>query len=678
MGTREPVALQDFVRDLDPASLPRVLRVCSGVYFEGSIYEISGSECCLSTGDLIKVTQVHLQKVICENPATGETMDLDPTFPGLFSPVVSLRSYKTLEEMVPAPAQSPWQLPVYFLLPHGMVMEDGVAAEDRPLMLEAMEVHLRTRCARCVYNVGPQQVVLHLPLSQKGPFWKLESGAPQTLHQILEDPALRDSRLICASLPWPSLILKPQYEIQAIMHMRRTMVRIPSTLEVDVEDITASSQHIHFIKPLLLSEVLTQGGPFPLLTEILEVPEGPPVFLSPWVSSLRKGQRLCIYGPSSTPWRLLASSKGRKVPRHFMVSGAYQGKLRRRPREFPTAYDLLAAFQPGQPLRVVATKDCEGAEENPEIASLAVGDRLEVLGCSQVCGVQGQDIDVLVCQRLGEQAAEAEEAEDEEAEEDQEQILLPLYLPGGFVEELNDGRRYGLTDLTAQFPLPCEVKVMAKDPKHLDDPLVSFGGLRLEEKIAEPFVVVGLDSQPGLCFEIPPRWLDLTVVEAEGQPGQPAGPLPVATVEELTDAFYYSLRKLPASKSQAPPPRPPKSQSLREQKKQSSKERGVKSLEILENQQTPALLKPKAKSLRDSFNDKSSVYSKIDAFTSTKNLGTTKPSPQDRVVMMAPKASSMPRGHCTFKSGPTPDQDSFLDVDAHDYEEIVEHFRKTL
>lgn len=31
----EPVPLQDFVSGLDPASLPRVLRVCSGVYFEG-------------------------------------------------------------------------------------------------------------------------------------------------------------------------------------------------------------------------------------------------------------------------------------------------------------------------------------------------------------------------------------------------------------------------------------------------------------------------------------------------------------------------------------------------------------------------------------------------------------------------------------------------------------------
>uniref|UniRef100_A0A4X1U143 CABIT domain-containing protein n=1 Tax=Sus scrofa TaxID=9823 RepID=A0A4X1U143_PIG len=76
----EPVSLQDYVRALDPASLPRVLRVCSGVYFQGSIYEISGNECCLSTGDLMKVTHIGLQKVVCKDPETGQTMELAPDF----------------------------------------------------------------------------------------------------------------------------------------------------------------------------------------------------------------------------------------------------------------------------------------------------------------------------------------------------------------------------------------------------------------------------------------------------------------------------------------------------------------------------------------------------------------------------------------------------------------------
>lgn len=37
----EPVPLQDFVRFLDPASLPRVLRVYSGVYLEGEWARLS-------------------------------------------------------------------------------------------------------------------------------------------------------------------------------------------------------------------------------------------------------------------------------------------------------------------------------------------------------------------------------------------------------------------------------------------------------------------------------------------------------------------------------------------------------------------------------------------------------------------------------------------------------------
>ncbi|XP_047381723.1 protein THEMIS2 isoform X1 [Sciurus carolinensis] len=642
----EPVPLQDFVRAVDPASLPRVLRVYSGVYLEGSIYEIAGNECCLSTGDLIKVTQVRLQKVVCEDPRTGQILELAPDFQGHFSPLTSPQSYTTLEELVSAATQHSLHLPIYFTSTHSIATKDRVVTEDQPLMLEAVEMHLGTHCARCVLGSGAQRVVLHLPLSQKGTFWRWKSGTPQTLLQVLQDPAYKDGMFTCPSIPWHSLILRPQYEVQAIMHMRRTIVKIPSTLEVEVQDVTASSQHVHFIKPLLLSEALAQGGPFPLSTEILEVPEGPPIFLSPWVGSLCKGQKLCIYGLASPPWRVLASSKGRKVPRHFMISADYKGKLRLRPREFPTAYDLLGALQPGQPLRVVATRDCEGdEEENPEFSSLAVGDRLEVLGSGQVYGAQGQDVGVLVCQRLSDQTGEEKEEDYEEVEE-RERILLPLYTPGGFVEEMNDSRRYSLADLAAQFSLPCEVKVVAKDSSNPADPLVSFPGLRLEEKITEPFLVVGLDSQPGRYFEIPPRWMDLTVVEAKRQPDQLAGPLPVATVEELANAFYYNLRKLPACENQAPPPRPPKSQGLSEQRT-SGKEGGIKSSKVLEPKcpKTPLLPKAKAKTLPEFYKDKSDMYSKT---TAHKGLRPTKFQTQDP------------------------------DMDEHDYEEIVEHFRKTM
>ncbi|XP_058533567.1 protein THEMIS2 [Ochotona princeps] len=643
----EPVPLQDFARFLDPASLPRVLRIYSGVYFEGSIYEISGNECCLSTGDLVKVTHVHLQKVVCENLGTGQTLELDPNFQGHFSPLTNHQSYRTLGELVSATTQSPTQLPIFFVSTHSILVDGRVVPEDQPLLLEAVDTHLGMPCARCVLDTKSQRVVLHLPLALKGPFWQWEPGAPRSLLQALQDPALQDLIFTCPTLPWSSLVLKPLYELQAIMHMRRTIVKIPSSLEVEVQDVTTSSQHIHFIKPLLLSEVLAQGGPFPMSAEILEAPEGPSIFLSPWVGSLQKGQRLCIHGLARPTWWVLASSRGHKVPRHFLLSGAYQGKLRRRPRDFPTAYDLLGAVQPGQPLRVVVTKDCEaGTADDPESCSLAVGDRLEVLGTGQVHGYQGRDQDVLVCQRLSEQAEEEEEeeaGESEEEEEAQERLLLPLHLAGSFVEELNDSRRYRLADLMTQFPLPCEVKVVAKDVSQPADPLASFRGLRLEEKVTEPFLVVSLGSEPKVSFAIPPRWLDLTVVESEQGLGQPAAVPPVATVEELTDAYYYRLRKLPACANQAPPPRPPKGKGLGKQLRQSSEKGDSEPSQSFVQPQLPLLPKSRANTLLVSGCNE---YSQI----STHRKG--------------------------LKSATLPSQatDSLAD-DQHDYEEILEQFQ---
>lgn len=108
------------------------------------------------------------------------------------------------------------QLPIYFTPTHSIATKDRVVTENQLLMLEAVD--LGTHCARCVLGSGAQRVVLHLPLSQRGPFWRWKLGTPQTLLQVLQDPAYKDSTFTCPSLPWHSLILRPQYEIQAIMH----------------------------------------------------------------------------------------------------------------------------------------------------------------------------------------------------------------------------------------------------------------------------------------------------------------------------------------------------------------------------------------------------------------------------------------------------------------------------
>ncbi|XP_049630769.1 protein THEMIS2 isoform X1 [Suncus etruscus] len=506
----EPVSLQDFVRALDPASLPRVLRVCSGVYFQSSIYEICGNECCLSTGDLIKVTQVHLQKVICKNPGTGQTLELALNFQGSFIPLTGSQSYGSLEELVSAATLNSKKLPLYFMLNCNITVKNKMVPAGQMLTLEAVNESSEVRSARCVQYSGQQRMELHLPLSQKGLFWEWESGPPCTLLQALKVAVPKECLFTCPSLLWNSLLLLPQFELEAIMQMRRTMVKIPSTLEIDVEDVTDSSQHIYFIKPLMLSEILDRGGPFPLSTEILE--------------------------------------------------------------------------------------------------------------------------------RLSDQVGEEEEEEVEEPE----RILLPLYFPGPFVEEMSDGRRYSLAELTTLFPLPSEVKVVAKDAGYPDDPLPSFLGLRLEEKITEPFLVVSLDSEPSMCFEIPPRWLDLTVVVAERQPDQLAVSMPLVSMEELTEPFYYHLRKLPTQESQAPPPRPPKRGIS--QKSQSCKEREGKPSQVIQPQSV--LPESKVKTLPGVNQDISNLYNQIT--NSKKNLKCSKPKIQD------------------------PDDDE------HDYEEITDQFQKTL
>ncbi|XP_074419035.1 protein THEMIS2 isoform X1 [Larus michahellis] len=461
----EPLSFQEYICSLDPATLPRILRICSGVYFQGSVYEISGNECCLSTGDLLKVMAVALQKVICEDTVTGRTKELPPTFKGFFQPA-------------PAPGSNP---------------------------------------------------TLRTPFLGGGQ-WGL------TLHQALGRCNGQPQPLLCPAISPHTLLLHPVYEVQAAMHLRRDVVKIPSTLEVDVEDVTEEAQHVHFARPLLLSEVLRMEEALPAQAEILEGPGGPAIFESAWVSRLQRGQRLHLHGRSPA-WRVLASAPS--SGRHFLLSSAYQGRFRRRPRQFTGVQELAAGLRPGQRLHVVVTQDCEGRGD--DVPPLGVGDRLEAQR------LQGSGPGTrLLCHRHGGE------------EEDGEELLLPLDLGGGFVEEMCDGKKYGLAELLDQQPLPCEVRVVAADPGLERDALGALPALRLEARLDQPFLVGSFCQEPEEGFEIPPRWLDFSLLLSEGSVRSPAPCTLRCRVEELTEAFYYRLlAQLPGSAA-PPPPRPPK------------------------------------------------------------------------------------------------------------------------
>ncbi|XP_032058331.1 protein THEMIS2 [Aythya fuligula] len=464
----EPLSFQEYICSLDPTTLPRILRICSGVYFQGSVYEISGNECCLSTGDLLKITAVTLQKVVCENVHTGQTTELLPTFKGLFQPALDLVPYPT-----------------------------------------------------------PQ-----------GPFLGVSGKKGLTLHQALEWRGRQTQPLRCPTIGPHALLLSPVYEVQATMNLRRDEVKIPSTLEVDVEDVTEESQDVHFSRPLLLSEVLGMEEVLPTQAEILEGPHSATIFESAWVSRLRKGQRLQIHSCSHT-WRVLASA--RSGTRRFLLSSAYQGRFRRRPRQFAGVQELAASLQPGQQLHVVVMQDCEGHED--DVPPLSVGDRLEA---RQLLLADASTR--LLCLRHSE----------EEGEEEGEELLLPLDLGGSFVEEVCDSKKYRLTELVELLPLPCDVRVVATDPALERDVLGSFPALRLEARITQPFLVSSFCEEPDKGFEIPPQWLDLSLVLTEEPVCSQAPSTHCSHVEELTEAFYYKLLAQLPGGSAPPPPRPPK------------------------------------------------------------------------------------------------------------------------
>uniref|UniRef100_A0A8C9FMW4 Thymocyte selection associated family member 2 n=1 Tax=Pavo cristatus TaxID=9049 RepID=A0A8C9FMW4_PAVCR len=483
-----PVALLGFPRCRVRAPHPRALLGGSGVppHPAGSIYEISGNECCLSTGDLLKVTAVTLQKVICENVQTGQKTELPPTFKG----------------------ESPlWPQGAQLCHPTGLFQPSPAPSSCPTLQGSSLQ--------------GSRQKGL-------------------TLHQVLGQSGGQTQPLLCPSISPHTLLLSPVYEVQATMHLRRDQVKVPSTLEVDVEDVTEESQDVHFARPLLLSELLGMEGVLPAQAEILEGPHGAAIFESSWASRLQKGQQLQIHGCSHT-WRVLASA--RSSARRFLLSSAYQGRFRRRPRQFAGVQELAAGLQPGQRLHVVVTQDCEGRGD--DVPPLSVGDRLEARQLLQNTGSTR-----LLCWRHSEE----EDGEDEEGEE----LLLPLDLGGSFVEEVCDSKKYGLAELLERLTLPCDVRVVATDPALERDVLGSFSSLRLEARISQPFLLSSFCEEPDEGFEIPPQWLDLTLVLT----GEPVGTQTPSThrshVEELTEAFYYQLLAQLPGGSAPPPPRPPK------------------------------------------------------------------------------------------------------------------------
>ncbi|XP_048882358.1 protein THEMIS2 [Brienomyrus brachyistius] len=566
----DAVSMQAYIESLDTKTLPRILQVCSGVYFQGSVYEVSGSEVCLSTGDMVKIIGTNLLSANTEDISTKETSELPLNYKGMFKMVLEDMPYFSVEEMVELlPVDLKSFHPISFISCHclevkGRVVEAGQVLTlmgPRTLVDEMPSVRCQIEGHR-----GPSSEIF-IPLSCRGKFYEHDSGHTYNLEQILSSPRLctRYFRDIKTTKCGGPLKITPIYQVQAIMSMRKDVVTFPSSLEVDVVDVTEKSQSVKFVTPLSLAEVMAKPPErFPAMAEVVEGPSVPSLFKSPWVENLQKGQRLLLHSCCDSPMVLASTLKSKKAQQHFLVAQNYGGRLRRRPREFAAVYELCGALQQAPNLSVTASRHCEALEEG--LDSLSAGDQLDILR-NQMVEVQGnegelQKVEVLVCRRL----SEADEDDDEEDEDDGEdesehELLLPMYLEGHFVERIKDKKKYSLANLLKQFPLPLDVKVATKDVAVRCDPLSDHPGLQLKETVIEPVVLASLASKPGECFQLPSRWLSMALY-LTGDPlpwreGQ-APKMQCETVMELTEAFYHEFLTQAGSADVLPPPLPPK------------------------------------------------------------------------------------------------------------------------
>ncbi|XP_038598081.1 protein THEMIS [Tachyglossus aculeatus] len=563
--------LQQFFHSLDPRTLPRVLQIQSGIYFQGSIYEMFGNECCLSTGEVIKVTGFKINKIIadvCEDNEDNQDspkVELPLNFPGLFKIVADRNPYLTMEEITKAVYIGPNRLghPCFH---HEKDIKSGNLTIKRgeQIVLNSIEDLDGEMMVNCGVVRNNQNHSFTLPLSQEGAFYECEDDQIYTLKEIAEWKIPKNrkrtvkftdiSNIWDSANPLPkdfdgSLHLMPIYELQAVMKFRKEIVHILSDLDVEVKDITDNSEATCFLQLLSTEDLFERmSKEFPMVAEVIEGPPGS----QPPNSFLQPGKKIVIHKKYQAT-RILASEIRSSSPkRHFLIPPGYNGRFKRRPREFPTAYDLEIAKSDKEQLHVVATKAFDAQQE--EMSCVSVGDQFLVHHSkrSEVLrkGTK-RPPDALTCERILKKSYET--------------VLLPLYLEGGFIEVIHDKKRYLLSELCIQFPLPFNVTVSVRDLSVKEDLLAGTPGLRLEEEITDSYLLVSGFDQPSECWEIPVGRLGMSV-QLVGSSAEETEPSTVRTmVEEISEEQYYMVRRY-ENPVLHPPPRPPKKPLVMEAK----------------------------------------------------------------------------------------------------------------
>ncbi|KFP55417.1 Protein THEMIS, partial [Cathartes aura] len=506
-----------------------------------SIYEMFGNECCLSTGEVIKVIGFKINKLIASIYENNEVsqfsakVELPLHFPGLYKVVADKTPYVSIEEIARKVSIGPTRFghPCFYS-PEDIKLANLTIKHGEQITFNSVEEVNGMIAVNCGVVRNNQSHSFTLPLSQEGKFYECEDDQIYTLKEIAEwkIPKCRNRIVKLSSTlhmwdssnPLPenfdgSLILTPVYEVQAVMKFRKDIVHILSDLDVEVKDITDCYDISSFIQPLSLEDVFERTSKeFPMVAEIMEGPSGSQVLASEIRSDSPK--------------------------RHFLIPMSYKGKFKRRPREFPTAYDLEIARSEKERLHVVATRAFDSPHK--ELFSVSVGDQFLVQQCqtSEVLH-EGRKklIDVLACEQI--------------LSDTYKKVLLPMYMEGGFVEVIHDKKQYQLSEICKEFRLPFNVKVSVRDLSVEEDVLAAVPGLQFEEEITDSYLLISSASSPVESWEIPVYRLNMSVHLLSKDVQTVVPPVTKTTVEEISDEQYYMMRRY-ENQTLHPPPRPPK------------------------------------------------------------------------------------------------------------------------
>ncbi|XP_066533498.1 protein THEMIS [Hoplias malabaricus] len=548
--------LTEFTRSLDPRTLPRILQIQSGFYCQGAVYELFGRECCLSTGDLMKIIDISITRFIANTPDVSE-IKLPLEYPGLFRIVADSEPYLSIQEIVDSVKISSHRLgnPVFFSsveldLP-GVLLRKGESFrltavsprdEDRGGHVDCELLHRELKCS------------FRLEVSQKGHFTESEDDQFYTLREIAEwkIPKGRKRKVVLAKAPPTNdvlfskllenvegeLMLTPVYELQAVMELRKSVALIPSNMDVEVMDVTEQFDLNTFIQPLSLSDVFQKPAEiFPVVAEVIERPLVERHLPEELLSLLRSEQ--FIIHRAYEAKRILATEIRQEAQRHFLIPTTYKGRLKRRPREFPTAYNLERARSDTEQLHVVATRGFESTYSG--LASVLAGDEF-IVKKSTPGEVVPDAVEALACLKIKGKTHEP--------------VHLPMCLDGGFMEVIHDKRHYWISEICHWFPLPFNVKVSVRDLSLKEDILAGVPGLHIEEEITEPYLLVSnLDLSS--WWEVSVNRTHMTVHLEKGWTGEVSTCSVNSAVEEISEDCYYTMRRYVFT-TVTPPPRPPK------------------------------------------------------------------------------------------------------------------------